>query len=294
MTTKSVTANKKSLLRQFREVGWKHIVAIAAIVVAVFPILYILSASFVEDGGIGEAALFSSFTLANYVELFEDPSRPFGLWYWNTVYISMVTAILSVFISATAAFAFSRLRFSGRRAGLMALLLIQMFPSILGLVAVYGILASLGNSIPLLGLNSHWGLILAYLGGALGAGTYLIYGFFNTIPKELDEAAKIDGATHGQIYFGIILRLSGPILAVMVLLNFIGTSSDFILASIALNDPEKLTLATGLRAFISDPYSKDWSLFGAGAILAALPIVILFLFLQKYIVSGLTGGAVKG
>lgn len=294
MTTANSELNKPSFAKKFRAYGWKHIVAWVVISITTFPILYIISASLIADGGLGTSTLFSSFTLANYVELFNDPLRPFGKWYWNTFYISMVASLGGVFISALGAYAFSRLRFRGRRGGLMTLLLMQMFPSILGLVAVYGILAALGQVFPILGLNSHLGLIMVYLGGALGAGTYLIYGFFNTIPKELDEAATIDGASHARIYFTIILRLAAPILAVMMLLNFIGTSSDFILASIVLGDPDTLTLATGLKAFISDPYSKDWSLFAAGTVLSAIPIVALFFWLQKYIVSGLTGGAVKG
>jgi arabinogalactan oligomer/maltooligosaccharide transport system permease protein len=135
---------------------------------------------------------------------------------------------------------------------------------------------------------------MVYLGGALGANTYLMYGFFNTIPKELDEAAKIDGATHTQIFYGMILRLAAPILAVIGLLSFIGTSSDFLLANIILVKPEDKTLAVGLYSYISDQFNKDWTVFAAGAIIAAIPIVGLFLYLQRYIVSGLIGGAVKG
>jgi arabinogalactan oligomer/maltooligosaccharide transport system permease protein len=121
-----------------------------------------------------------------------------------------------------------------------------------------------------------------------------MYGFFNTVPKEIDEAAKIDGASHARIFFTITLRLVAPVLAVQMLLSYIGVTSDYVLASILLSDPEKLTLATGLQSLINDPYSKDWSMFTAGAILAALPTVILFLFLQKFITSGLTAGATKG
>jgi arabinogalactan oligomer/maltooligosaccharide transport system permease protein len=169
-----------------------------------------------------------------------------------------------------------------------------MFPSVLGLVAIYAILSELYKYVPALGLNSPWGLILVYLGGSLGGGTYLMYGFFNTVPKEIDEAAKIDGATHTQIYFQIILRLVSPILAVQMLLSFIGISSDFILASIVMNKPDQYTLAVGLGLFIDQPYSKNWAMFCAGAIVAATPIVVLFMSLQRYITPGLTGGAVKG
>jgi arabinogalactan oligomer/maltooligosaccharide transport system permease protein len=114
------------------------------------------------------------------------------------------------------------------------------------------------------------------------------------VPKELDEAAKIDGATHTQIFYGIILRLVAPVLAVQMLLSYIGITSDFVLASVVLSKPESLTLAVGLQQFISDPFSRDWSMFTAGAVLAAIPVVALFMYLQRYIVSGLLGGAVKG
>jgi arabinogalactan oligomer/maltooligosaccharide transport system permease protein len=245
-------------------------------------------------GGIENKTLFGQFYLGNYKDLLTSTTIPYRTWLWNTFFIASFTSIVSVFISACAAFAFSRLRFKGRRPGLLALILVQMFPSILGLVAVYGILNSLTDYIPAIGLGTQWGLILVYLGGSLGAGTYLMYGFFNTVPKELDEAAKIDGATHTQIYFKIILRLVSPILAVMALLSFIGTSSDYVLASIVFNKSSQYTVAVGLGTLIADPFSKNWALFSAGAIIAATPIVALFIGLQKYIVSGLTGGAVKG
>ena len=294
MTIAADYKNKKSPLRWAKQVGWRHLVACLMIVYATFPILYILSTSLTDMGGIENKTLFGQFYLGNYKNLLTSTTIPYRTWLFNTFFIASITSIISVFISASAAFAFSRLRFKGRRPGLLALILVQMFPSILGLVAVYGILNSLTDYIPAIGLGTKWGLILVYLGGSLGAGTYLMYGFFNTVPKELDEAAKIDGATHTQIYFKIILRLVSPILAVMALLSFIGTSSDYVLASIVFNKSDQYTVAVGLGTLISDPFSKNWAMFSAGAIIAATPIVVLFIALQKYIVSGLTGGAVKG
>ncbi len=287
---------RMSPLRWFFTLGWKHVVGLLLTVYATFPILYILSTALDKSGDVNSGVLFANFDLTNFIDLFtsDNPDRPFVKWIGNTVLISSVVAVVSVFISAIAAYAFSRQRFRGRRAGLLSLILIQMFPSILGLVAIYGILSELTKYFPLFGLNSVWGLILVYLGGSLGGGTYLMYGFFNTVPTELDEAAKLDGATHTQIFFKIILRLVAPILSVMALLSFIGTSSDFILASIALSKPDQYTLAVGLGLFIDQPYTKNWALFCAGAVVAATPIVILFMSLQRYIVSGLTGGAVKG
>ena len=282
-------------VKWFVSTGWRHLVGLAVCVFAIFPILYILSTSLYPNNDINNTtALFQEFSIANYVELLAQDTRPFARWYLNTVYIGIITSVASVFISALAAYAFSRLRFKGRRPGLLALILMQMFPSILGLVAIFSLMSDIGQVYPQIGLNTQLGLILVYTGGALGVGTYLMYGFFNTVPKEIDEAATIDGASHARIFFTIILRLVAPVLAVQMLLSYIGVTSDYILASILLTDPEQLTLATGLQQFISDPYSKDWSMFASGAVLSAIPSVILFLFLQRYITSGLTGGAVKG
>ena len=293
----ATVSRKKSFnpARWFVSTGWRHLVGIAVSIFAIFPILYILSTSLYPNNDINNTtALFQEVSIANYLELLAQDTRPFARWYMNTVYIGIVTSVASVFISALAAYAFSRLRFKGRRPGLLTLILMQMFPSILGLVAIFSLISDIGQVFPQIGLNTQLGLILVYTGGALGVGTYLMYGFFNTVPKEIDEAATIDGASHARIFFTIILRLVAPVLAVQMLLNYISVTSDYILASILLTDPNQLTLATGLQQFISDPYSKDWSMFASGAVLAAIPSVILFLFLQRYITSGLTGGAVKG
>ena len=286
---------RMSPMKWLLTLGWRHVIGLAICVYAIFPILYILSTSLYPNNDINNTTgMFQAFSLLNYKNLFSDPSRPFLKWYMNTVVIGVFTAIGSVFLSALAAYAFSRLRFKGRRGGLLSLILMQMFPSILGLVAIFGLMSDIGQVFPEIGLNSQFGLVLVYMGGALGGGTYLMYGFFNTVPKEIDEAAMIDGAGHARIFFTITLRLVAPVLAVQMLLSYIGVTSDYVLASILLSDPEKLTLATGLQQFINDPYSKDWSMFTAGAILAALPTVALFLFLQKFITSGLTAGATKG
>jgi len=287
-------AKRGGFIRWFTQVGWRHLVGLVVIVFATFPLVYILSTSLTKMGNIENFTLFRQFYLGNYKDLLTSTDYPFVKWMKNTLILAGSTAVISVFISALAAFAFSRLRFKGRRPGLLALILIQMFPSILGLTAVFGILSKLTDYVPAIGLGTKAGLILVYLGGSLGGGTYLMYGFFNTIPKELDEAAKIDGATHTQIYFQIILRLVAPILAVMALLSFIGTFGDYVLASIVFNTNDQYTVAVGLQSLLADPWTKQWAMFAAGAVMSSLPIVIIFVSLQKYITNGLTGGAVKG
>jgi len=287
-------AKRGGFIRWFMQVGWKHIVGLAVIVFATFPLVYILSTSLTKMGNIENFTLFRSFYLGNYTDLLKSSDYPFVIWMKNTLILAGATAVISVFISALAAFAFSRLRFTGRRPGLLALILIQMFPSILGLTAVFGILSNFTDYVPAIGLGTKAGLILVYLGGSLGGGTYLLYGFFNSVPKELDEAAKIDGATHTQIFYKIILRLVAPVLAVMALLSFIGTFGDYVLASIVFNTNTQYTVAVGLQSLLADPWTKQWAMFAAGAVMSSLPIIILFVSLQKYITNGLTGGAVKG
>ncbi len=295
MATSSVHTVRTSRARWWREVGWRHVVGAAALVFALFPIVYVLSASFSVRGTLSAAnSLFGTFTLDQYSNLLHDPLHPYVDWFVNTVVIASVTAVGTVLLGAAAAYAFSRFRFRGRRGGLLSLLLIQMFPQLLAYVAIFLLLIALENVFPILGRDSQVGLIMVYLGGALGVNTYLMYGFFNTIPRELDEAAMIDGASHAQIFFGIILRLTAPILAVVGLLSFIASFNDYVLASVLLNSPSKQTLAVGLYAFVSRQFAQNWGVFAAGAVLAAIPIVLLFQFLQRYIVSGLTAGSVKG
>ncbi len=278
--------------RWWKEVGWKHVVAVVMIAFCAFPLLYVLSASLSPGGTLtGSATMFREVSGKNYVDLMDTN---FPQWMLHSLTVSSATAVGTVLMGAAAAYAFSRFRFTGRRGGLTALLIIQMFPQMLAFVAIFLLLLTLRDVFPFLSLGELTGLIAVYLGGALGANTFLMYGFFNTIPKELDEAAKIDGATHAQIFWGVIMRLVTPILAVVGLLSFVATYGEFILARIVLAKPDNYTLAVGLYVWASDERNAPWSLFAAGAVLAAIPVVILFMYLQKYIVAGLTAGGVKG
>ena len=155
-------------------------------------------------------------------------------------------------------------------------------------------LLAIGDVIPALGLNTKLGLICVYFGGVLGANTFLMYGFFNTIPISIDESAKIDGATHAQIFWRLIFPLVVPILAVVALVSFIATYNDFIIARVALTSQENWTLAVGMYGWVSNQQESNWGLFSAGAVIAAIPILALALSLQRFIVGDLTSGAVKG
>ncbi|MFK4834846.1 sugar ABC transporter permease [Microbacterium sp. ZW T2_14] len=286
---------RRSFGRWFGDTGWRHLVAIVVSVFAIFPLLYVLSASLNPNGTLtGSNALFSRIGIDAYVRILTDPAVPYPMWFLNTLIVATVTGFVMVFIGALAAYAFSRMRFSGRRVGLITIVVVQMFPQLLAVVAIFLMMSAIGDWFPAIGLNTLSGLILIYLGGALGVNTYLMYGFFNTIPKELDEAAKIDGAGHARIFFTIILRLVAPILAVVGLLSFIGIVNEYVIASVMLIDPEQQTLVVGLTKLVSNPRYADWAAFSAGAVMAAIPVVVLFLLLQKYIVGGLTAGATKG
>jgi arabinogalactan oligomer/maltooligosaccharide transport system permease protein len=277
--------------RWLSHIGWRHLVGIVAAVYAAFPIVYVLSAALSTGGTLtGSNQLFASIDPANFQAL---NATKFWLWMGNTLVVAIATSAGTVLMGAAAAYAFSRFRFAGRRSGLTSLLIIQMFPQILAFVAIFLLLLTLGEVVPALGLDSRLALIAVYLGGALGANTFLMYGFFNSVPHEIDEAAKIDGATHAQTYWTIILPLVVPILAVVALLSFISTFGEFVVARVVLQSEENWTLAVGLYSMVASQKDANWGLFAAGACLAALPVLLLFLFLQRYIVSGLTAGAVK-
>lgn len=291
----SPTPRRRSVGAWFADTGWRHVVAIVVSIFALFPLLYVVSASLNPKGTLtGSNQLFSAFGFDSYVRILSDPQNPYGLWFLNTLLIATVTGAVTVFIGACAAYAFSRMRFAGRRVGLVTIVVVQMFPQLLAVVAIFLLMTTLGDWFPAIGLNTHTGLILVYLGGALGVNTYLMYGFFNTLPIELDEAARIDGAGHARIFFTMILPLVAPILAVVALLSFIGTVNEYVIASVMLVDTEQQTLVVGLTKLVANPRYADWSAFSAGAVMAAIPVMILFLFLQRYIVGGLTAGATKG
>ena len=281
--------------RWWKQVGWRHAVAWVAVAFALFPVVWVASASINPSGSLASQKLIpDEVTLDHYRLLFTDPSFPFLRWLLNTLLIGAVTAVGTVFLCALAAYAFSRLRFRGRRVGLLTLLLVQMFPQLLAMVAIYLLMLDIDDIFPSIGLGTRAGLILVYLGGALGVNTWLMKGFFDTIPIELDESAKVDGASHLQIFFRIVLPLVAPILAVVGLLSFILTINEFVLASVLLQDTKDFTLAVGLFRFVGDRYGSRWGPFTAGALMGGVPVIVVWLFLQRYVVTGLTRGAVKG
>lgn len=285
---------------------WRYLVSLAAIAFALFPVAYVLSAAFDPVPSLTSASLVpDDVTLDNFRRILsgrpgekgteqEALDVPYTSWYVNTLLIAGATAVLSVLMGALAAYAFARFRFRGRRMGMLALLLIQMFPTFLAVVAIYYIVLRVGDVFPAFGLDTRTAVVLVYLGGALGVNTWLMKGFLDSIPRELDESARVDGATPAQVFWGIILPLAAPVLAVVGLLSYIATINEFIVASRLLQSTDKFTLPVGLYGFINDKYAQQWGPFCAGVVLAAIPVVVLFFFLQRFIVHGLTRGSVKG
>jgi len=261
---------------------------------AVFPVVWITSAAFSASNTlINQRLIPAQFSVRNFHKLLSSPEHPFALWMWNSVKISGLTTLIVVSLTALAAYSFSRFDYRGRRAVLISLLVSQLFPNLLAIVALFLLLNQVGELVPFLGLDSSGGLILIYSSGALGFNMWLMKGYFDAIPKELDESARLDGANDVQVLWYIILPLVRPILVIVGLLTFIGTYSDFLLPRIMLSKPHNFTLALGLSNLISGAYTTEWGTFAAGALIGALPILILFLFLQRQLVGGLSAGATK-
>lgn len=213
------------------------------------------------------------------------------LWFWNSIKVSSIASIGILLLSGTAAYAFARLHFKFRSTTLNSLLILQMFPMVLALAAIYVILDFLGQYLPALGLNTHPGLILVYLGGISGY-IWMLKGYFDTIPVSMEESATIDGATQFQTFTQILLPMSVPIFAVVFILSFIAFMSEYPVASIVLQARENWTLAVGANSFLAE-YQKLWGRFAALAVLSGVPITVMFIVCQKFVVSGLTSGGVK-
>lgn len=276
-------------------VGIRLVVAVILIIFSAFPILWVISASFNPTGSLATQTLIpQKFGLDNYRALVTSGAFPFWTWFGNSLKISITTSLLSLAITTVAAYAFSRFRFKGRQFMLKAILLIQVFPGLLALVATFLMISQIGDVIPSLGLNTHASLILVYLGGAMGINIWLMKGFLDTIPRDIDESAMVEGASNWYIFTRLILPLLRPILVVIAILNYISTYGEFVLARVLLKSNDMYTLMVGLQIFAGAQFNQRWGIFAAGALIGALPIMIIYYALQDQIVGGLTVGAVKG
>ncbi len=225
-------------------------------------------------------------SLANFVSVMSD--QPFARWMLNSAAIALATTVVGVLLSCTAAYAFSRFKFPGRRSGMMSFLVSQMFPGTLTLIPLYIII------VQWLGLGStRLGLVIVYATTSIPFSVWMLKGYFDTIPKELEEAAVIEGAGPGTVFWRIILPLAKPAIAITALFSFMGAWNEFIQAATFMDQEAMYTAPVGLRFFVGG-FQQQWGYFAAGSIIVSIPVVLLFFYLQKYLVSGLTAGSVKG
>jgi ABC-type maltose transport system permease subunit len=303
-------ASKKKKL-ELLSFGITHFFLIIITVLVLVPVFWILLASLKEVGSLfsGEkyawqggpflAALADflgqmtkGMTIVNYKKLLT--ASDFLLWVRNSFFVCGLSSLLALCFTATAGYAFSRFSFKGRRHGLMTLIIMQMFPAVMAMVALYRLLSTLDILTGgIVGFNLL-GLVLIYTGGNVAFNTWLIKGYVDSLPRELEESAYLDGATHWQTFTRVVLPLMGPILAVIGIFTFIGAYNDFLIPAIVLQNDSHFTLAVGLRGFISGRFATNWTEFAAASVMGALPILIVFLSLQKFLVEGLTKGALKG
>ncbi|MFB4167750.1 sugar ABC transporter permease [Virgibacillus sp. JSM 102003] len=263
------------------------IIAIVSIIIF-YPLIWTVGMSLNQGSSLYSSSIIpENFSLEHYKWLFSD-SSDYLIWYKNSLIVSSFVAAGSVILTSLIAYAFSRYQFVGRKNGLYVFLLLQMFPVMMAMVALYIFLNMIGL------LDTLSGLILIYLGGQIPFNAWLVKGYFDTIPRELDQAARIDGAGHLRVFWSIMLPLAKPILAVVALFNFMMPMFDFLLPSIVLTSESNYTLAVGLFNFINDQFSNNFTRFAAGSILVAIPIAGIYLFLQRYLISGLTAGGSKG
>jgi maltose/maltodextrin transport system permease protein len=220
------------------------------------------------------------------------PDLPVLRWLWNSVKVAAISACVVLLLSTTASYALARIRFRGRRQLLTGLMLMQMFPAVLALVAIYAIFDRLGTAFPAIGLNTHAAVVLAYSGG-IAAHVWTLKGYYDTLPGEIEEAARVDGAKPWQAFWRVLLPMALPILVVVWMLAFIGAVIEYPVASVLLSQQDQLTLAVGSKLFVQE-HNFRWGDFAAAALLSGLPITAVFLLAQRWMIAGLAAGGVKG
>lgn len=255
-------------------------------IVVVFPALWIVMSSFSAGDSFFLSSLFpEKLSTEHYIKLFKETN--YTVWVWNSLKLCLIVAFIQLTLTSLAAYAFARLRFTGRKYGLMSLLVLQVFPNSMAVAGYYILIYKFGL------VDSNIALIFVLAGGS-AFNIWLLKSYIDGIPIELDEAAMVDGVNQFQVFYRIVLPLAIPQLAVLFLFSFIATYSEYVITSIFLQTPGKMTLALGLQSFISDQFAAHWTLFSAAAVISSLPVMVVFMCLQRFIQNGLVAGGVKG
>ena len=252
-----------------------------------YPLVYVIAAAFSPGTSIASMSIVpfgDGFTLDHFKKLFFNTNYP--KWFWNTFRVALGTSACTLVVASLGAYVFSRFRFSFKKHLMMSLLILQIFPSFVGMVAIYVILLRIN------GLDTLWGLVLVYLAGNIPFNTWLVKSYLDSIPKSLDEAARIDGASHFRVYWRIILPVAKPILTFLAVTSFTGPWMDYIFPKMVMRSPENMTLALGLFSFVTDR-KNEYTSFAAGSILIAIPFIFFFVMTQKMLVTSLGAAAVK-
>lgn len=264
-----------------------YVFLIVVALLVIIPIVWIVGASLNTGSSLMSATPIPAHpTFAHYKEIFIKTK--FGYWYLNTLKIAFINMIVSMFLTMSTAYVFARFKFRGKKSSLLGIMVLQMFPSFMGMIAMYNILWQLNL------LDTHWGLILVYAAGQIPYNTWLVKGYLSTIPRSLDEAAMIDGASKTKVFFSIILPLARPIMVFVALTQFMAPWMDFIFPRLVLSSNPKKTLAIGLYDLISGSTNVNFTNFAAGAVLVAVPCTLIFMYFQKYFIEGILAGASKG
>ncbi len=273
--------------------GIIYLILSLSVISVLYPIYWIFIGSLNPGDSLSATSIFPKYiSFAHYSYLFKKTD--YLIWFKNTLFVAGMNTIISTVLVISAAYAMSRFRFKGRRYGLLSLMILQGFPGFLGMIAMFALLQQMTWFGPHGLLDSLWGLILIYAGSSIPFNVWLIKGYFDSLPKSLEEAAKIDGAGNTKIFFTIMLPLAKPMIAFIAVTHFIGPWMDFIFPSLVLTSSNKTTLAVGLYAMVTGTQNTQFSTFAAGAVLVTIPITILFLLFQKQMTEGLTAGANKG
>ncbi|WP_151735411.1 sugar ABC transporter permease ['Paenibacillus yunnanensis' Narsing Rao et al. 2020] len=276
-------------IRRRIRLGLSYLMLLILSVAALYPAIWILLSSLRPGKSLYSKTLIpETFTLEHYRALFYDPTLLFPTWWLNTLKIALFSMVLGVFLTLLTSYAVSRFRFKARKTTMSGLLVLGMFPGFMSMIAIYLLLKEFDL------LDTHMALIIVYAAGAPLGGTLIAKGFLDTIPRSLDEAARIDGASNFGIFWKVILPLSRPMITYMALTQFVGPWVDFIFARLILRTKEKWTVAVGMWDMVNSNQNSNFTTFAAGAVLISIPIMILFTFLQKLLVEGLTAGASKG